>query len=82
MRVTPWGWYWIGVLVLITAPEIYWAIMNAGNTISSQLWSLEKLDLAHPLDFATWTPLHWTIAIVIWGLFLWLSVHLPFGWLR
>jgi hypothetical protein len=77
-----WGWYWIGVLVLIAGPGIYWAIVNSANTISSQVWDLEKLDLAHPLDFANWTPLHWAIAIVVWGLFLWLSLYLPFGWLR
>jgi len=56
--------------------------VNARNTISGEVWGLEHLDLAHPLDFAAWTPLHWAIAVVVWSLFAWLSVHLPFGWLR
>lgn len=82
MRVTAWGWYWLAILGLILGPELYWIAVNARNTISDQIWSLEQLTPAHPLDFATWTPLHWAIAAIVWGLFAWLSVHLPFGWLR
>jgi hypothetical protein len=26
-----------------------------------------------------WTDVHWLIAGIVWGLFLWLSLHLPFG---
>jgi len=82
MGVTAWGWYWLGVLAAVAGPEVYWAAVNARNTISGEVWGLEHLDLAHPLDFAAWTPLHWAIAVVVWSLFAWLSVHLPFGWLR
>jgi len=81
MKITAWGWYWLVVLAAIAIPETYWGFVNGRNTISSVIWSLERLDVAHPLDFAEWTPLHWAIAIVLWLLFLWLSFHIPFGWL-
>jgi hypothetical protein len=29
-----------------------------------------------------WTDVHWLIAGIVWGLFLWLSLHIPFGLLR
>jgi hypothetical protein len=82
MRITPWGWYWLACLVAIVVPEIYWAIVNGRNTISSTIWDIEKLNLSNPFDFAIWTPLHWTIAITLWLLFGWLSVHLAFGLLQ
>lgn len=79
---TGWGWYYLTVLALAVIPEIYWVIVNSANTISHQIWGLEGLDLAHPLDFAAWSPWHWAIAFALWLLFGWLSLHLPFGWLR
>lgn len=80
--VTAWGWYWLALLGLILGPEIYWVINGAQNTISDTVWGIERLDWAHPLDFAEWTPLHWGIAVVLWVGFAWLSVHLPFGQLK
>ncbi|HVH81767.1 MAG TPA: hypothetical protein VM782_20360 [Stellaceae bacterium] len=79
---TAWGWYWLAILGLITLPETYWAFVNGRNTISDTIWGVERLDFAHPLDFAEWTPLHFGIAITLWLLFAWLSVHIAFGWLR
>jgi hypothetical protein len=79
---TAWGWYWLSLVFLIVVPELYWVFVNARNTISDTIWDIEGLNLAHPLDFAQWTPLHWAIAILLWLLFAWLSVHLTFGWIR
>jgi hypothetical protein len=77
--VTAWGWYWLGCLALILAPELYWVFVNARNTISENVWALERLNAAHPFDMAIWTPAHWVIALALWTLFGWLSVHLTFG---
>lgn len=77
--VTAWGWYWLFVLVLILGPELYWVFVKSQNTISDNIWAIERLDWNHPFEFATWTPVHWIIAVVIWGLFAWLSLHIPFG---
>lgn len=80
-QVTAWGWYWLAVGIALAAPEIYWAIVKSANTISDNAWAVERLNSAHPLDFAQWTPAHWAIAFGLWILFGWLSVHIPFGWL-
>jgi hypothetical protein len=81
-HVTGWGWFWAAWLLTAFGVELYWLAVNAANTLSRQIWGVERLDLAHPLDFAQWTPLHWIIAITLWGGFAWLSVHLTFGWIR
>lgn len=81
-HVTLWGWYWLAWIGMFLAPELYWVFVNSANTLSDQVWGLERMDLAHPLDFAEWTLLHWAIAIVVWLLLAWLSVHMPFGYLR
>jgi hypothetical protein len=81
-HVTAWGWFWLAWALTALAVELYWVAVNAANTLSRQVWGLERLSFAHPLDLATWTPLHYLIAIVLWGFFAWLSVHLVFGWIR
>lgn len=62
--------------------EIYWLIVNTANTLSEEIWGAERIDFAHPLDFAAWTPLHWGLSLAFWLFFAWLSVHFPFGALR
>jgi hypothetical protein len=81
-HVTGWGWYWLGCLAAIIIPEVYWAAAGARNTISATIWGAEGIDLAHPLDLARWTPLHWAISVLLLLLFGWLLLHLTFGWLR
>lgn len=79
-RPTAWGWYYLSVLgLLILAPEFYWIAVNSRNTITAQIRGLEAVNPAHPLDFATWTPLHWLIAISLNAFLVWLDVHLVGG---
>lgn len=81
--LSDWGAYWLCWIAFgFIIPEVYGLIFNTTDTLSRQTWALEHLDFGHPLDFAEWTPLHFAIAIVVWLLFCWLSVHIPFGWLR
>lgn len=80
--VTAWGWFWLSWALTGFAVEVYWLIANSANTLSRQIWGIEKLDLAHPLDFAEWTPLHWILSICMVLFFGWLCVHFPFGYLR
>jgi hypothetical protein len=81
-HVTAWGWFWLVWLFSALGVETYWLIANTANTLSRQIWAVEGIDLVHPLEFAEWSPLHWAIAFILWGLFAWLSVHFPFGYLR
>ncbi len=77
-HVTAFGWYWLIIIAAIAGPEIYWVIVNSANTISDNAWAVEQLN-AHPFDMSDWTWLHYMIAILLWSLFLWLSLHIPFG---
>lgn len=81
-HVTPWGWFWLTWTLAGVGVELYWLAVNTANTLSRQIWGIEKLQFAHPLEFADWTWLHWTLALSMWAFFGWLSVHFPFGWLR
>lgn len=74
--------YWLGWLIAFIVPEVYWVVTNNLNTLSDEVWSLERLNMAQPFDFPMWTNTHWLIALLVWGLFLWLSLHMPFGLLR
>lgn len=74
--------YWLGWILAFLAPELYWLAVNSANTLSAETWALENLDKAQPFDFPMWTATHWGVALVVWLLFLWLSLHLPFGLLR
>lgn len=82
MKLTWFGLYWVGWLLAFLIPELYMVVTNPANTLSEEVWSLEGLNTHQPFDFAMWTGVHWAVAIVVWGLFLWLSLHLPFGLLR
>jgi hypothetical protein len=75
-------WYWLGWVLAFLGPELYWLAVNSANTLSEDVWSLEGVNLAQPFDFPMWTATHWGVAIVVWLLFLWLSLHIPFGLLR
>jgi hypothetical protein len=81
-HVTAFGWIWLAWVLMGTGMEFYWLAVNAGNTLSRQIWGIEHLDFAHPLEFSTWTPMHWVITLALWSFFLWLSIHFPFGYLR
>lgn len=80
--MTAWAWYWAGWIVAFLVPELYWVFNGPGNTLSEEVWALEHLNKGQPFDFAMWTDVHWVVASVVWLLFLWLSLHLPFGLLR
>jgi hypothetical protein len=75
-------WYWLAWLAAFLAPELYWVAANPANTLSEEVWSFEGLNLAQPFDFPIWTATHWTVALLVWFLFAWLSLHFPFGLLR
>lgn len=78
-----WSYYWVAWLLAFIGPELYAAISNARQgTLSNNVWALEHLNLSQPFDFAMWTDVHWAVAVIVWGLFLWLSLHIPFGLLR
>lgn len=81
-HVTVWGWFWLTWMFTGLGVELFWVFVETANTLSYQIWGEEKIDLAHPLDFAEWSPLHWAIALSLWLFFAWLSVHFPFGYLR
>lgn len=72
---------WIGWLLYFLAFEINGLIINVNDTLSGTVWAIEDIDMSHPF-FHMWTPTHWYVAITIWLLFAWLSVHLTFGLLR
>ena len=74
--------YWLGWILAFLGPEL-WAVWTAPRyTLSDTMWALEDLNTKSPLDFQMWTDVHWLIAALVWALFLWLSVHIPFGLLR
>jgi hypothetical protein len=78
-----WSWYWlIWAFGGFLGPELYALYTNSGNTLSWQAWRLEDLNPAHPFDMAMWTDVHWTVALLVWLLFLWLALHIPFGLLK
>lgn len=74
--------YWLGWLLAFLIPELWAVFNNASWTLSEEYWSLESLNTNQPFDFAMWTATHWSLALLVWLLFLWLSLHLPFGLLR
>lgn len=81
-HVTGWGWFWLAWIFSALAVEAYWLVANTANTLSTQIWAVEGIDIQHPLYFSEWSPLHWAIAATLWAFFAWLSVHFPFGYLR
>jgi hypothetical protein len=74
--------YWALWLIAFLVPEL-WAVFTAPRyTLSDTVWAIENLDVKSPFDFQMWTDVHWALAALVWALFLWLSLHLPFGMLR
>lgn len=82
MHLTGWSWYWAAWVAAFLGPEMYWVFANARNTLSDTVWTIEGLRAGQPFDFAMWTDVHWAVAALVWALFLWLSLHIPFGLLR
>jgi hypothetical protein len=81
--LSDWGAFWISWIVAgFLVPELYAVFVDPAWTLSRNVWALEHLDFGHPFDFAAWSPMHWMVAVVVWLLFLWLSLHIPFGLLR
>ena len=81
--LSQWGAYWACLIVFgALIPEVYGLVFRPAATLSRQTWALERLNFGHPLDFSDWTAVHWTVAVVLWIMFAWLSVHLPMGWIR
>lgn len=78
--LTFWAWYWLAWFVVgFIIPEVYWAVVNGANTVSSNTFRFESLDMGHPFDFANWTVIHWTFAVVFIVFMILLGVHLIFG---
>ena len=77
-----WTLNWILWIAWFTVAEFTALATNAQNTLSWNVWRLEDVNLAQPFDFSMWTDTHWIAASIVWLLFLWLSLHLPFGLLR
>ncbi len=79
---TGWGLYYVAwVLIGFLPYEIYWAIVCPNNTLSDQWRALEGVGPypVHPFEFAAWTPMHWVMAVILLGFFVWLWGHLVFG---
>lgn len=72
-------WYWAMWLAAFLGPELYFVFTNPAGTLSDTVWDIENVNHAQPFDFAMWTDVHWAVALIVWLLFLWLSLHIPFG---
>ena len=81
-KLTPVAWFWLFWIMQFLGVEFYFLFVNPNGTLSGTVWSLEELNERQPFDFAMWTSVHWSIALTVWLLFGWLSLHLPFGLLR
>lgn len=81
-HLTAFSWYWLAWILAFLIPELFWVFTNPANTLSEEVWSLEKLNFYQPFDIGIWSSTHWAIAALVWALFLWLSLHIPFGMLR
>lgn len=82
IHLNAFSWYWLAWLLAFIVPELWAVFTNANNTLSDAVWFLEGENFNAPFDFGMWTDVHWAIAGIVWLLFLWLSLHLPFGLLR
>ena len=81
-HLSVWSWYWLAWILAFLIPELWWVFHRPLYTLSDTVWGAEKLDMAHPFDFGHWTPVHWGIFVLVFLLFAWLTLHLPFGLLR
>lgn len=76
------SYYWLAWLLAFLIPEFYFIFTNPAGTLSETYWAVEHLNMSQPFDFSMWTNVHWACAALVWLLFAWLSLHLPFGLLR
>ena len=81
-HLSVWSWYWLAWLLFFLVPELYWVARNPLYTLSDTVWSVEGINFSQPFDVGMWTSVHWLVAILVWLLFAWLSLHFPFGLLR
>lgn len=81
-HLSVWSWYWGAWILAFLIPEVYWVIVKPLYTLSDTVWALEGLNFSDSLDFPMWSDVHWAVAVIVWLLFAWLSIHIPFGWLR
>lgn len=81
-KVNWFGLYWLAWILMFLVPELWWVFKNSANTLSEEYWGLEQLNLSHPFEVWNWTWQHWVLAFLVWFLFGWLSIHLPFGLAR
>lgn len=81
-HLTGMSWYWLFWLLAFLGPELYFVFTNPAGTLSDTVWAFENLNVSQPFDFGLWSGTHWAVALLVWLLFAWLSLHLPFGMLR
>lgn len=77
-----WSLYWLVWVLWFLVPEVINVYLNPAGTLSETVWAIENLNTSQPFDFAMWTDTHWAVAALVWLLFAWLTLHLPFGLLR
>lgn len=78
--MTGWGVYWLAWFTIgFGIPEAVALVRNVKDTLSYQIWGLEHINFSDPLNFANWTPVHWILAILLFGFTIWLGVHMIFG---
>lgn len=79
-------WYdlvWAAWILWFLFFELYAVFTGySPGTLSDTVWTFEHLNTSQPFDFSMWTDTHWALAALVWALFAWLSLHLPFGLLR
>jgi hypothetical protein len=80
-RTTWWSAYYCFWILMFLGPELYWVFANPVNTLSDQVWAFEHLNMANPW-FTQWTAVHWVVFVVVFLLWTWLLVHIPFGLAR
>lgn len=80
-KLQPFAIYWGLWILMFLVPELWAVAVNPANTLSDNWWAIEHLTVTRPY-FYEWTWQHWVMAGIVWGLFAWLSFHLPFGLFR
>lgn len=79
-HITGAGWYWITWFFGGFGVYEGWALIyNTQDTLSWQFWGLEQVNFSDPVQFSTWTPVHYAIGVVLLAGMVWLFGHLVFG---
>ena len=81
-HLNAWSYYWLAWIMAFLVPELINVFRNPAGTLSETVWAVEHVNISQPFDFRMWTDVHWAVAALVWALFAWLSLHLPFGLLR